>query len=140
MKLTDLLKKDWKTLNEELLDDLFSHIKDKTDKNTFPESLISKEEIHQLIDVLENNFGSIDYTNNYELLEWVSEHPDLVDDTEEVEDIQKEILYRTFVFLINNKYYKLEFQTGYYDFPLSNDMPQVYKRTRKVEYFSENKK
>ena len=134
MKLTDLLKKGWDTLDSVLVDDLFVVIEDEVDES-FPESLDTKEEIFKLLDVVEDNFSNIKHTNNYALIEWLENHESVVSDMEEVEDIEKEIIYRTFIFSIDNELWKLVCHTGYYNFPLTNEMNKVNKKSKTVEYF-----
>ena len=134
MKLTDLLKKGWDTLDSVLVDDLFVVIEDEVDES-FPESLDTKEEIFKLLDVVEDNFFNIEYTDNHALIEWLGDHESVVSDMEEVEDIEKEIIYRTFIFSIDNEFWKLVCHTGYYNFPLKNEMKKVNKKSKTVEYF-----
>ena len=134
MKLTDLLKKGWDTLDSVLVDDLFVVIEDEVDES-FPESLDTKEEIFKLLDVVEDNFFNIEYTDNHALIEWLGDHESVVSDMEEVEDIEKEIIYRTFIFSIDNEFWKLVCHTGYYNFPLTNEMKKVNKKSKTVEYF-----
>ena len=134
MKLTDLLKKGWDTLDSVLVDDLFVVIEDEVDES-FPESLDTKEEIFKLLDVVEDNFFNIEYTYNHALIEWLGDHESVVSDMEEVENIEKEIIYRTFIFSIDNEFWKLVCHTGYYNFPLTNEMKKVNKKSKTVEYF-----
>jgi hypothetical protein len=60
-----------------------------------------------------------------------------IDEDEQLEDIEKEILYTTFIIQDEetDKFYKAEFHTGYYNFPQSNDMKEVKRKTKTITYF-----
>jgi hypothetical protein len=131
MKLTDLLKKYWNTLDEDVIDEIATVLPSEI----LPASFETEDEIKELIDILDNNFSNIDYTDQYSLLDFISDLSEIVSDEEELEDMDKQILRREFVFLIDGDYWKLEFQTGYYNFPLSNEIKKVQKKIRTIEYY-----
>lgn len=136
MKLTELLKRNLKAFAEsEALNDIIDAVPLPDD---FPsdDDNIELKDVENLLEVLENNFANIDYTDNYSLIDFLSELPDVVSDEEDLEDIDKQILTRTFVFFIDGDYWKLECHTGYYNFPKSNEMTKVQRKTRKIDYFS----
>lgn len=135
MKLTDLLRRNLKALAEsEALDDIIDVVPLPDD---FPsdDDNIELKDVENLLEILENNFANIDYTDNYSLIDFLADLSETVSDEEDLEDIDKQILTRTFVFLIDNEHWKLECHTGYYNFPRSNEMKKVQRKTRKVDYF-----
>lgn len=137
MKLTDLLRKNLKALAEsEALDDIID-IVPLPDNFPSDDNGIELEHVESLIDLLESNFANMDYSESYSLIDFLSELDEVVSDEEDLEDIDKQILTRTFVFLIDGDYWKLECQTGYYNFPKSNEMKKVTRKTRTIEYFQE---
>ena len=131
MKITDLLRQ-YGDQVEELIQEIREEI--NLEETTTDESL----------DLIEENFSKIRYTDLYNLIDFlrdidvISERQYImIDENQELQDIDKEIFYSDFVILEvkTQKYFKANFHTGYYNFPLQNEMKEVQKKTRIEEYY-----
>lgn len=142
MKLTDLLRKSlFDFTKSEAVYDMYGLIPDIEGVPDDIDDGLTDDQWDAVLDSFEQNFKNFEYENLYSLVEFIRDlNNDVfktIDEDEQLEDIEKEILYTTFVIQDKetNKFYKAEFHTGYYNFPLSNDMKEVKRKTKTVTYY-----
>lgn len=137
MKLTDLLRKYPDLMIDDAAEEIctalsYSQCKEDID---LPEYIGDTEDVLKLIDIMENNFQHLAYTDIPALFWLLESLNEVVYQGNEVQDIHKDITIDTLVFEIDNKFYMLEYHSGYYNFPRTNELKEVQKKTKTIEYY-----
>jgi hypothetical protein len=142
MKLTDLLRKSLSDFaKSEAIYDMYELIPDIEGVPDSIDDFSTDDHWSLLLDSFDQNFKNFEYENLYSLVEFIRDLNNdsfkTIDEDEQLEDIEKEILYTTFIIQDEetDKFYKAEFHTGYYNFPQSNDMKEVKRKTKTITYF-----
>lgn len=132
MKLTDILKENVEDLDPDLIEDL-THIFLYGYVLGIPNEIETSDGVLKLIKLVEENFDKFEYKSNYPLIEFMDNLS--INRNDNLEDLEKEIFITEFIIPFNGKFYQSMFQTGYYNFPFSNELKEVQKKERIEVYY-----